>query len=232
MPHNPHIALVEDDGDVSQSLVRLLTAADFTVSAYPSASDFLDHPYAVHSDCIVSDVRMPDITGVDLLMLLRDRGVDIPVILITGHGDVPLAVQAMKLGARDFLEKPFDPQTLLDAIARALAGGDGSGNAAMEAHARAEARELVARLSPRERQVLQGIVAGHLNKQIAHDLHLSVRTVEVYRASIMTKINVHGTSNLVRVGLLAGLQEGPPPESKPQAIPNVPDKGALEPRPY
>lgn len=231
MPHSPRIALIEDDGDVRGSLVRLLAAADFTVSAYPSATDFLERCCTAPSDCIISDVRMPDITGMDLLTLLKDRGVEIPIILITGHGDVPLAVQAMKLGARDFIEKPFDPQALLGAIGRALTGDGVMASMTMEAQARAEARELVGRLSPRERQVLQGIVAGHLNKQIAHDLHLSVRTIEVYRASIMTKINVHGTSNLVRTGLLAGLEEAVPPPSKPNPIPNMPDKGALEPRP-
>ncbi|WP_242138855.1 response regulator [Sphingomonas sp. TREG-RG-20F-R18-01] len=231
MLHRPRISVIEDDVDVCQSLVRLLGAAGFDVSAHASAAHFLDQTNGVSSDCIVSDVRMPDVTGLELLARLKARGLETPVILITGHGDVPLAVQAMKLGARDFIEKPFDPQVLIDAVQSSLTCDGNPEDSAIEGHARADAQALITRLSRRERQVLQGIVAGHLNKQIAHDLRLSVRTVEVYRASIMTKINIHGTSNLVRIGMLAGLHKAPSSGLKTNAIPNMPDEGAFEPRP-
>ena len=151
--------------------------------------------------CIVTDVRMPEISGLELLQRLNDKDVQIPVIVITGHGDVPLAVEAMKLGAVDFLEKPFDEDVLLSSVKSAFerrkASGEQEGKIA-EIQARLDS------LSPRERQVLDGLVAGNPNKTIAYDLGISPRTVEVYRANLMTKMEAASLSDLVRMAIIAG----------------------------
>lgn len=228
MRHKLTVAVIDDDSDVRQSLEMLCRSMGLAARGYSSVTDFLKNDGALTADCIVSDICMPDMTGLDLLSILKPRDRNPPIILITGHGDVSLAVQAMKLGAYDFIEKPFAPRDLMAALDRALkpdaAGSD------TEAHSVA-AHALVARLSRREREVLRGIVIGGTNKQIAYDLGLSVRTVEVYRASMMTKMGVHGLSNLVRIGIDAGLHR---PQlvccSEPYAIPDMPDKGALKPR--
>ena len=155
---------------------------------------------AIEGDCIITDVKMPEVDGIELLRRLRERNIGWPVIVITGHADIPLAVEAMKQGALDFIEKPYDSEVLLGAVRAALSSHAQS--AARESE-KAEIRERMANLSPRERQVLEGLVAGHPNKIIAYDLGISDRTVEIYRANVMTKMQAASLSQLVRMALIA-----------------------------
>ena len=190
------VHIVDDDEAVRDSMELLLSSSGYETNAYPSAEAFLAAPRAPGPACVVSDIRMPGIDGVQLLDRLRAEAEPPPVILITGHGDVPLAVQAMKRGASDFLEKPFDAARLIAAIDTALEG----------ARADREAAARLASLSPRERQVMEGLVAGLSNKEIARDYGISPRTVEVYRAHVMTKTGAAGLAELVRLALRAGMK--------------------------
>ena len=200
MTDNAVIHLIDDDEDVRRALAFLLGTAGLAVRVYDSASAFLDKFQDTQSGCIVSDVRMPGIDGLELLRRLRDKGAAIPMIVMTGHADVPLAVEAMKRGAADFIEKPFADDVLLAAIAAAL---DRDGGAAKADSAASGARGRLALLSEREKQVLDGLLAGHPNKTIAYDLGLSPRTVEVHRANVMTKMGASSLSELVRMAILA-----------------------------
>jgi two-component system response regulator FixJ len=190
------------------SLTFLLKTARIEVSAYQSADDFLAKLKDPKGSCIVTDVRMPGMSGIDLLKRLRELKNAIPVIIITGHGDVPLAVEAMKFGASDFIEKPFDDDILLAAVRRALSAG--AANDEDQAQ-RALVAQRLQSLSTRERQVLDGLVAGHPNKTIAFDLGISPRTIEIYRANVMTKMEAASLSELVRMALLAGVLGTCPP---------------------
>jgi two-component system, LuxR family, response regulator FixJ len=192
------VHIVDDDEAVRQSLAFLLGSAGLTVRLYDSASAFLAGLSAVKSGCLVTDMRMPDMTGIELLQQLRAKACRLPAIVITGHGDVPLAVEAMKAGAVDFIEKPFDQETILHAVQAALERsfeGEGREDPAVAAR--------LATLSERERQVLEGLVAGHPNKTIAYDLGISPRTVEVYRANLMTKMGARSLSELIRMAIIA-----------------------------
>ena len=192
------VHIVDDDEAVRQSLAFLLGSAGLTVRLYDSASSFLAGLSAVKSGCLVTDVRMPDMTGIELVQQVRSKACHLPAIVITGHGDVPLAVEAMKAGAVDFIEKPFDQEALLHAVHTALErgmGGEGGDDPAIAAK--------LATLSERERQVLEGLVAGHPNKTIAYDLGISPRTVEVYRANLMTKMGARSLSELIRMAIIA-----------------------------
>lgn len=196
------VHVVDDDVDVRKSLGFLLATADFAVRLHDSATAFLtNEPKEVHG-CIVSDVRMPGIDGIEFLRRLKARGDAVPVIIITGHADVALAVQAMKEGATDFIEKPFDDQMLIDAIHAALNNRDPV--AAVNAQA-ADIRKHLSTLSQRERQVLDGLVSGLPNKTIAYDLGISPRTVEIHRANVMNKMGAGSLSHLVRMALIADL---------------------------
>ena len=201
------VHVIDDDDAVRESLAFLLTAAGIEVRTYESATAFLDVLDGIKSGCVVTDVRMPQMSGLELLQRIQKSHGHLPVIVITGHGDVPLAVEAMKAGAADFLEKPFDDETLLAAVGAACRrkGSDDGRDA--------ERRELARRieaLSGRERQVLEGLVAGHPNKIIAFDLGISPRTVEIYRANLMTKMHAASLSDLVRMALVAGLLSDKP----------------------
>jgi len=201
------VHVIDDDSAVRESLAFLLSTADIAVKTYDSAMSFLDAlPGVANDGCIVTDVRMPDISGIELLQRLQEKSVQIPVIVITGHGDVPLAVEAMKLGAVDFLEKPFDEEMLLSSVKSAFERRKVSDE--MEGKV-AEIRARLDSLSPRERQVLDGLVAGHPNKTIAFDLGISPRTVEVYRANLMTKMEAASLSDLVRMAIVAGALAAP-----------------------
>jgi two-component system response regulator FixJ len=192
------VHIVDDDEAVRQSLAFLLGSAGLTVRLYDSASAFLAGLSAVKSGCLVTDMRMPEMTGIELLQQLRAKACRLPAIVITGHGDVPLAVEAMKAGAVDFIEKPFDQETILHAVQAALERsfeGEGREDPAVAAR--------LATLSERERQVLEGLVAGHPNKTIAYDLGISPRTVEVYRANLMTKMGARSLSELIRMAIIA-----------------------------
>lgn len=196
------VHVIDDDEASRQSLAFLLQTANLAVQTYASAVAFLDRIGTAAGGCIITDVRMPGLSGIDLLRRLKDMKIEAPVIVITGHGDVPLAVEAMKSGAVDFLEKPFDDEALLTSVRSALRqrGADEKRNAE-----RAEIESRLAALSNRERDVLSGLIAGRANKQIAFDLGISPRTVEIYRANLMNKMQAGSLSELVRMALVAGI---------------------------
>jgi two-component system, LuxR family, response regulator FixJ len=202
MPPNSLVHVIDDDDAVRESLEFLLRAAKIEVRTYDSATAFLNAMPGDAAGCIVTDVRMPGVSGVDLLRQLKARGSTMPVIVITGHGDIQLAVEAMKIGAADFLEKPFDDEALLASVKSAL---DRLEKDVQRDTDRADLNNRLASLSAREREVLEGLVAGKANKVIAFDLGISPRTVEIYRAHVMTKMNAGSLSELVRMALLAGV---------------------------
>jgi two-component system, LuxR family, response regulator FixJ len=203
MPSDKAIVHVIDDDQASrESLAFLLNTAQIDVRTYASAAVFLDLAHSLEAGCIITDVRMPGMSGIDLLRRLKELNVDNPVIVITGHGDVPLAVEAMKIGAADFLEKPFDDEVLLASVRSALRQRAGDQRRQIE---RAEIDSRLAALSKREHDVLTGLVGGRANKQIAYDLGISPRTVEIYRANLMNKMQAGSLSELVRMALIAGM---------------------------
>jgi two-component system, LuxR family, response regulator FixJ len=194
------VHLIDDDDGVRQSLAFLLASAGLAVRVYESASAFLEALGTLQPGCIVSDVRMPGIDGLQLQRRLQALGVRLPVIIITGHADVSLAVEAMKAGAVDFIEKPFDAEAILSAIRIAIDHCDHTGRRETEVvHIQTKLQSL----SAREREVLEGLLAGNPNKTIAYDLSLSPRTVEVHRANVMTKMGASSLSGLVRMSLVA-----------------------------
>jgi two-component system response regulator FixJ len=208
MPGEAIVHVVDDDVAVRQSLSFLLASDGLLVRLHESASAFLESVREAPTGCIVTDVRMPGIDGIEFLRRLKARGFALPVIVMTGHADVPLAVEAMKEGAVDFVEKPFDDDLFLATIRLALS------RQAYNIEQSAQTCELRARieaLSEREAQVLEGLVAGKANKVIAYDLGISPRTVEIYRANVMTKMQAGSLSELVRMALLAGGSDGPTP---------------------
>jgi two-component system response regulator FixJ len=207
------VHVIDDDEAVRQSLTFLLNTAGVTVKTYDSAVSFLRELPQITSGCIITDVRMPEISGLDLLRRLREMGVNLPVIVITGHGDVPLAVEAMKFGALDFLEKPFHDDAILDTVRAAL---NQQGADAKRETDRSEIMDKLASLSNRERQVLEGLVAGHANKTIAFDHGISPRTVEIYRANLMSKMQATSLSDLVRMALVGGILDGTPKGTPPK----------------
>jgi two-component system, LuxR family, response regulator FixJ len=201
MSSEPVVHVIDDDEALRDSLAFLLATARHKVRTYESAVAFLDALAGVEPGCVITDVRMPDVSGVDLLRRLKESDSSLPVIIITGHGDVPLAVEAMKLGALEFLEKPFDDDVLLDAVKSALNRAERDARRDAE---QAQIGERLATLSAREREVLHGLVAGKPNKIIAFDLGISPRTVEIYRANVMTKMKASSLSDLVRMALVSG----------------------------
>jgi two-component system, LuxR family, response regulator FixJ len=198
MSGQPVIHIVDDDAALRKSLSFLLTSADYSVRAYESALALLERVDELEAGCIVTDIRMPAMTGLELARELKQRGVALPVIVLTGHAEISLAVAAMKAGAVDFLEKPFQDKALLAAIGAALA------QAASEAEALDEAAAIKRRasaLTPRERDVFNAVVAGDSNKEAALRLGISPRTVEIYRANAMEKMGARTLSDLVRMAL-------------------------------
>jgi two-component system response regulator FixJ len=196
------VHVIDDDDAVRDSLEFLLRSADIEVVTHPSALAFLEALPGTSVGCIVTDVRMPDLDGIELLRRVRSGGNSVPVIVMTGHGDISMAVEAMKIGAADFLEKPFDDESLLSAVRAALATQEAADTEDAE---RAELSKRLDTLSARERQVLEGLVAGSQNKVIAYELGISPRTVEIYRANVMTKMQADSLSQLVRMALSAGV---------------------------
>ena len=198
MQDNFVVHIVDDDEAVRQSLAFLLSTAGVPVRVYDSATSFLDGLASLQSGCLITDVRMPDMTGIELLQRLKSKAIELPVIVITGHGDIPLAVEAMKSGAIDFIEKPFAEEAILSAVRAAELRVKTRGRRSEEETAVAA---RLASLSEREQQVLDGLVAGNANKTIAYELGISPRTVEVYRANVMTKMKAKTLSELIRLAL-------------------------------
>ena len=196
----PVVHVIDDDEAVRSSLAFFLEMADLPPRTYASAVEFLKVASTLTGGCIVTDVRMPEMSGLELVRRLKDIGVGLPVIVITGHGDVPLAVEAMRAGVVDFIEKPFEHDVLLASVRDALSRGADR----TERPERQRFEEMLSTLSGREREVLKGVVDGKLNKVIAFELGISPRTVEVYRANVMSKTGASSLSELVRIALLAG----------------------------
>ena len=205
MSNEQVVHVVDDDVAVRQSLSFLLASDGLPVRLHESASAFLESVDDAALGCIVTDVRMPGLDGIELLRRLRAGGITLPVIVMTGHADVPMAVEAMREGAVDFIEKPFDDDLFLAAVQSALREREQQAERDVQA---GRARARIEALTERERQVLDGLVAGKANKVIAHDLGISPRTVEIYRANVMTKMQAGSLSELVRLALQAEARPG------------------------
>jgi two-component system, LuxR family, response regulator FixJ len=202
MAEKAKIYVIDDDEAMRDSLHFLLDSSGFDVTLFESAQSFLDALPELTFGCIVSDVRMPGIDGIELLKRLKTAHSAFPILIMTGHGDVPLAVEAMKLGAIDFLEKPFEDERLIAMIETAIRQAEPA------AKSEAITQDIAARiatLSPRERQVMDGLMAGLSNKLIAREYDISPRTIEVYRANVMTKMGANSLSELVRLAMRAGV---------------------------
>jgi len=195
------VHVVDDDDAVRDSLAFLLETEGMAVRTYESALQFLAVADTAAPGCIVTDVRMPEMTGLELVARLKALNIPLPVVVMTGHADVPLAVEAMKAGVVDFIEKPFDDEAMLTAVRTALQRAPA--DVGEEDSRVVEIRQRMASLSGREAEVLDGLVAGKPNKVIAYDLGISPRTIEVYRANVMTKMQAGSLSELVRMSLLA-----------------------------
>ncbi|MCP3391319.1 response regulator FixJ [Bradyrhizobium sp. CCGB12] len=197
-----HVYVIDDDAAMRDSLNFLLDSAGFGVTLFDNAQSFIDTLPGLAFGCVVSDVRMPGLDGIELLKRVKAQNSPFPILIMTGHGDVPLAVEAMKLGAVDFLEKPFEDDRLITMIEAAIR------QAEPVAKSEAISQEIAARvasLSPRERQVMEGLIAGLSNKLIAREYDISPRTIEVYRANVMTKMQANSLSELVRMAMRAGM---------------------------
>ena len=197
------VYIVDDDEAVRDSLRWLLEGNGFSVKVFSSAEELLDFSKTQNhgmSGCLILDVRMPGITGVELHDVLLNKGIDIPVIFITGHGSVSLAVKSMKKGAIDFLEKPFSDEEICRLVDSSL---QKARDVSDKREVNLKAQELLAKLTPRENQVLERITAGRLNKQIADDLNISIKTVEAHRANIMTKVEARTVAELIKIALTA-----------------------------
>ena len=195
------VHIVDDDAEVRNSVAFLLRSAGMDVRTYDSGAALLDALPTLAGGCVITDVRMPGMNGLELQRRLKAAGATMPVIVITGHGDVPLAVEALKDGAVDFIEKPFKQEMLVSAVQAAL---QRSQRQTDEAGQKAGISARLASLTPREQQILEGIVAGKANKVMARDLGISPRTVEVYRANVMAKMAAGSVSELVRMVLAVG----------------------------
>ena len=202
---DPVVYVVDDEPAVRDSLAMLLRSVGLATRTFDGARGFLDAFQPAPNACLLADVRMPGMSGLELQEALRARGLKLPVIVLTGHGDIAMAVRAMKAGAADFIEKPYNDQVLIDAVHRALAASRSPQPAPAD---RAGIDARLATLSPREREVMQFVIEGKPNKVIATRLGLSTRTVEVHRAKVMEKMQAASLAELVRMALAAGLSPG------------------------
>jgi len=204
----PIVFVIDDDPSVRKALGRLLTSAGFSVVVFATAEAFLEQPLPDVPACLILDVRMPGLSGLDLQHTLVEREAGLPIVFLTGYGDIPMTVQAMKAGAADFLPKPFNDQDLLTAVRQAIA------RHVQARHAEAELtaiRQRAASLSPREREVMALIVRGMLNKQAAHQLGVTEKTIKVHRAQVMRKMQVRSLAELVRLAQRIGVPSPQPP---------------------
>lgn len=201
-----HVYIIDDDPEIQRSMAFMLMSEGIASSAFGSAEEFLQHLPELAPGCLLLDLRLPGISGLALQAQLHQAGCQMPVIMMTGHGEVSSAVTAMKEGAIDFLEKPFSKADLLAALE---AAGRADEQPVFTSQERQEAEEQIAHLTNREREVLMGLVQGHLNKQIAYDLDISPRTVEVHRANVMKKLGVHSLSEMLHIAFLAGYSRLP-----------------------
>lgn len=202
MSEHKRVYLVDDDEAIRRSASFMLRASGYAVTTFASGTEFLEAAEGLAAGCVLLDVRMPDVSGLDVQQSLRQKGIAYPVVVMTGHGDVTVAVQAMKGGAIDFIEKPFDKTTLIEALDD---GFTRLGQASTTLSRREEAQARLRVLTPRELEVLEGLVRGYPNKTIAYDLGISPRTVEVHRANLMQKLDVASLSEALRVAFAAGL---------------------------
>jgi two-component system response regulator FixJ len=202
MSNRGRVYVIDDDEAMRDSLNFLLDSADFNVTLFETALNFLKVLPSLDFGCVVSDVRMPGVDGIELLKRMKAVHSTFPIVIMTGHGDVPLAVEAMKLGAVDFLEKPFEDDRLIAMIEAAIRLAELAARDEAVTH---DIAGRIATLSPRERQVMDGLIAGLSNKLIARDYDISPRTIEVYRANVMTKMQANSLSELVRLAMRAGL---------------------------
>lgn len=202
MSGDPVVHVIDDDEGVRSSLAFLLDCSEIATRTYESAVQFLKAVPTMEHGCIITDVRMPEMNGLELVAKLKAMGVADPVIVITGHADVPMAIQAMHAGVSDFIEKPFSDEAILIAVRAALAEQQSKGELERE---RDLFQQRLATLSGREREVMEGLIEGKANKVIAFDLDISARTVEVYRANAMTKMAARTLSELVRMVMIARL---------------------------
>lgn len=202
MTVDPTVFIVDDDAGIREALVNLFDSVGLKAEAFGSSEAFLKSYDRTRPGCLLLDVMLPDIGGLELQAQLSEAAIKLPIIMMTGFGDVQLAVRAMKAGAIDFIEKPFDPKTIVQSIQRALAVG-GTGHLTSDADPQTD--EKIAGLTPRERDILDQLVIGRPNKIIAYELGLSPRTVEHYRARVMNKMGATSLSHLVRMALAAGL---------------------------
>ncbi|QIG79853.1 response regulator transcription factor [Stakelama tenebrarum] len=196
------IHLIDDEEAVRKGLGFMLKTSGYAVQSWPSGVEFLKQVGQVDPGCILLDIRMPEMDGLEVQRMLNERGVRMPVILITGHGDVTLAVRAMRAGAVDFVEKPLDNDALLDAIGRAFERIDATNDALDREN---DAERMLGALSEREREVLDLLARGYPNKTVAYDLGISPRTVEVHRANVMTKLGARSLAEALRVAFAAGM---------------------------
>ncbi|PKP71550.1 MAG: DNA-binding response regulator [Alphaproteobacteria bacterium HGW-Alphaproteobacteria-5] len=202
MANEPVVHVIDDDEGVRDSLTFLLDCSGIATRSYESAVQFLKVAPSMEPGCIITDVRMPEMGGMELIEKLKGLGVTDPVIVITGHADVPMAIQALHAGVSDFIEKPFSHEAILIAVRTALAHQQGRNEIEVE---RDDIQKRLATLSGREREVMEGLIEGKANKVIAYDLDISARTVEVYRANVMTKMHARTLSELVRMVMIARL---------------------------
>ncbi len=197
MPPSPTVFLVDDDPSVRRGLARLIKSAGYQVQSFASAHEFLGtSPYAAGPACLVLDVRMPGLSGIDLQRELQITNLILPIVFITGHGDIPMTVKAMKAGAVDFLSKPVQDTDLLRAIEQALSRARQEGDERKE---RQQIQKRIDTLTPREREVMKLVVKGWLNKQIAFELGIVEKTIKVHRARVMQKMQVDSVADLVRI---------------------------------
>jgi FixJ family two-component response regulator len=205
------VFVVDDDPSVRGAIVRFLKSVDFRVESFASASDFLCHPFPDATSCVILDLCIPGFDGLEIQRALTERNINLPVVFITGHGDIPRCVHAMKAGAEDFLSKPFNNQDLLASVRSALSRHQRARQVATELSA---IRGRVESLSPREREVMAFVVSGMLNKQIGHRLGVREKTIKAHRARVMEKMKAASLADLVRMAEKVGVRA---PESEPEA---------------